>query len=275
MRAARRPPGWAAPGPPPAAGEPRAELWPAAGEDLCWLAGDWRILQRVDGHRWSLDDLVTAWLAARESAAPERILDLGCGIGTVLLFVAWRFPRARVTGIEAQDVSVELARRSLAWNGVEDRCRVVHADFREAPLDEKFELVTGTPPYFPGGSGLESDRVQRAPCRFEHRGGIEAYCDAAARRLAPGGLFVACEATSQAARVDGAAASAGLAVERRLDVIPRAGKPPLLSVFTFRAAPRATLVDPPLIVRDAHGRWTDAFRALRADMGMPPGTDSF
>jgi tRNA1(Val) A37 N6-methylase TrmN6 len=150
----------------------------------------------VDGHRWSLDDLVTAWFAARVCARPpERFVDLGCGIGTVLLFGAWRFVEATAIGVEAQDVSVELARRSLAWNGVESRCEVRHGDFRDStllPEGAVFDLVSGTPPYFSHGSGRQSDHVQRAPCRFEHRGGVEDYFQAAARLLAPGGRFVAC-----------------------------------------------------------------------------------
>src|SRR5213079_1658391 len=84
-------------------------LWPGEGEDLCWLAGDWRILQRVDGHRWSLDDLVTAWFAARATSPPRTLLDLGCGIGSVLMLLAWRFPALEALGIEAQAMSVDLA----------------------------------------------------------------------------------------------------------------------------------------------------------------------
>jgi len=279
VRAARRPPGWIAPGPRPPSldGEVDPELWPAEGEDLCWLAGDWRILQRVDGHRWSLDDLVTAWYAAGACARPPaRTIDLGCGIGTVLLFTAWRFPDARCTGIEAQELSISLARRSLRWNGVTTRCELRQGDFRDpalAPEGAVYELVTGTPPYFPSGTGLESPHVQKAPARFEHRGGIEAYCDAAARLIAPGGVFVACQAASQASRVEPAARAAGLAVERRLDVIPRAGKDPLIAVFRFRrasehAAPSVT--DEPLVVRERDLRWTEAFAQLRLDMGLPP-----
>ena len=124
VRPARRPPGWRAPGPPPTTPCDQPHVWPRAGEDLCYLCGDWRILQLVDGHRWSLDDLVTAWVAADEvaRAGPRRIVDLGCGIGSVLLMLAWRFPATEVVGVEAQLVSVNLARRSLAWNGVEKRC---------------------------------------------------------------------------------------------------------------------------------------------------------
>jgi tRNA1Val (adenine37-N6)-methyltransferase len=269
VRPARRPPGWRAPGPPPLA---RPDVMPGPREDLCHLTGDWRILQRVDGHRWSLDDLVTAWFAGEQTVAPKRILDLGCGIGSVLLALAWRFPDAEVVGIEAQRLSVDLARRSIAWNGVEARCRVHADDLRDRTLLRSlgaFDLVTGTPPYLPIGTAGESPRVQKAACNLEHRGGIESYCEAAALTLAPDGVFVACEQAAQIARVETAACVAGLAVTHTLPVVPRAGKAPLFAVHAMRrtGAP-ATLA--PLVVRDAQGTRTPAFRALRATMGMPP-----
>ena len=272
VREPRRPAGWRAPGPPPAGG---AE--PKHGEDLCYLAGDWRILQRIDGHRWSLDDLVTAWFAAgvMDGAAPARIADLGCGIGAVLMLLAWRFPTARLDGVEAQAMSVELARRSLAWNGIADRCRVWLGDLRDAavgPAPATCDLVTGTPPYLRPGAATPARRVQCGPAHIAYRGGVAAYCAAAARLLAPGGRFVACAAAAQEAEVRRAAAAAGLAVVRRRDVVPRAGKAPLFMVFvTCHAIGAGPLqVEPPLVVRDESGARTDEFRALRATMGMPP-----
>jgi len=274
VRVARRPSGWRPPGPPPCTPHHRPDLWPGAGEDLCHLAGDWRILQRLDGHRWSLDDLVTAWFAARECAGrpPRRFVDLGCGIGTVLLLLAWWFPDATGTGIEAQPVSAELARRSIAWNGVEARLRVERADLRSIePAVADVDLVTGTPPYLPPGTATPSRRPQRAPCTIEQRGGIEAYVDAAARLLAPGGVFVVCEQTSQMARVADAAKAAGLSITRRMDVVPREGKAALFTTFALRpVASDGMREDPPLVVRDRQGGRTPAFVALRADAGMPP-----
>jgi tRNA1Val (adenine37-N6)-methyltransferase len=276
VRAARRPPGWRAPGPPPLVPASRPDLWPGRDEDLCGLAGDWRILQRVDGHRWSLDDLVTAWCAATRAGAdpPRRIADLGCGVGSVLLLLAWRFPATRGVGVEAQALSVGLARRSIAWNGVAGRCEVRHGDLRDPDLLPEagtFALVTGTPPYLPPGSATEAARVQRGPCRIEHRGGIEVYCAAAARLLAPDAPFVVCAAAGQHARVARAAAAAGLTIATRLDVVPRLGKPPLFAVHVMvGGAERAPEVLPALVVRDGEGRRTPAFRALRAEMGMPP-----
>ena len=114
VRATRRPAGWIAMGPAPVLPPPDRTPWPCEGEDLCWLAGDWRIIQRVDGHRFSLDDVSTAHFAIEEMArAPEAVLDLGCGIGTVLMFLAWRFPDADAIGVEAQAQSADMARRSI------------------------------------------------------------------------------------------------------------------------------------------------------------------
>jgi tRNA1(Val) A37 N6-methylase TrmN6 len=273
LRAARRPEGWVAQGPAPQLPDQLDELWPGPNEDLCWLAGNWRILQRQDGHRTSLDDLLTAHLAATmvTERPPARCLDLGCGIGSVLLFLAWRFPSAQLLGIEAQDVSAALAVRSLGWNGIAPRAEIRLGDFRHATIEGQFDVVTGTPPYFPVGSGPQSEGVQRAPCRFEHRGGIEAYCAAAAPLLADGAPFVACEAWSQRERVAPAAEAAGLRLVRWRDVVPRTGKTPLLCVFATRRADRAEPLseDPPLVVRDEKGRRSEEFCQIRAAMGMP------
>lgn len=277
IRPARRPPGWAAPGPQPAVPCGRPDVWPAAGEDLCYLAGDWRILQRVRGHRWSLDDLVTAGFAAQLAGKtpPARIADLGCGIGAVLLLLAWRFPQARCAGIEAQPLSVALGRRSIALNGVEDRCEIQLGDLRDLtsfPQGATFSLVTGTPPYLPPGTATEPRREQQAPCHLEHRGGIEAYCAAAARVLDTGARFVVCHAAGQRDRAVAAAQMAGLAVEYRCDVIPRTGKGALFSVYSMRHGSEITSsgVLSPLVVRDVNGQRTVEFRALRQQMGMPP-----
>ncbi len=272
-KAPRRPPGWLAPGPQPrgALGDP--ELAARADETLSYLTGDFRIFQKRDGHRWSLDDFVTAWVASQQpQTSPMRCIDLGCGIGSVLMMVAWCFPQATVRGVEAQEVSVGMARRSLRFNGLEDRCEVKLGDLRELAAEPEFDLVTGTPPYIPLGHGLVSEKEQRGPCCFETRGGIEEYASTASRLLAPNGRFVACTGALLDQRGEQAAAAAGLQVERRVDVVPREGKAVLVRVYVMRkAAPEA--LEPSIetfIVRDRQAEITAAMHEARRVMGLPP-----
>ena len=245
------------------------------------LAGDFCILQRRRGHRYSLDDVATAWEAARAVPSAARYLDLGCGIGSVLLMVAYKLPGARVAGIEAQAESFALAARNAARCGQADRVTLVHGDLRDgetrarAMLDGPFDLITGTPPYMPPENGTVSPDPQRAHARAELRGGVEAYLAAAAEMLAPGGRAVVCADARRPDRVLGVAPAVGLAVVRRRDVIPRAGtKGALFTVWTLALADeigtaRALGRVPPLIARDEHGARTEQAHALRRFFDLP------
>ena len=253
MKPRRAPAGWVAPGPRPAGGDDR----PADDEELSYLCGDWRVFQKKVGHRWSLDDLVTAHVACREAPNATSALDLGTGLGSVLLMCAWRLPRCRFTGIEAQADRAALARRSIRWNGVEERCRVLDGDFRAGLLDGTFELVTGTSPYFKPGAGTVSAKPHAEACRFELRGGVEDYLAVGLQRLAPGGALVLCGNRP-----------AGPPPRLRLQVVPKELKPVLFSVEVFRHEPGPTREEQ-LVVRDTEDQWTPEFRAVRLAMGMP------
>ena len=79
-----------------------------------------------------MDDVVTAWCASsfiqqqKWNELPSLpYLDMGCGLGRVLMFVSWRFQNTKSVGIEAQKISYELAKRSLLYNiGKSDRIQV-------------------------------------------------------------------------------------------------------------------------------------------------------
>jgi len=270
--------GWQPTGPLPA-GDPVDPAWcPGPDESLDCLSGHWRLYQLRRGHRYSLDDQLLADFAiesaARVGLTPARTLDLGCGIGSVLLMVAWRLPDARALGVEAQAVSAALARRSIAFNGVEARVRVAEGDLRD-PLhlagEAPFELVTASPPYLPYGAGTVSARPQCDPCRFEARGGVDAYLEVAARALAAAGLVAVVHAARDRARVLAAASAVGLTCARWREVVGRDGKPPLLGLFAFvagRGDPPPP--EPPLLVRDADGARSAEYRALRLRAGFPP-----
>lgn len=240
-----------------------------------WLTGGLRVYQRAKGHRFSSDDVATAFVAAREAPGAKRVLDLGCGLGSVLLTLAWKLPEATLVGIEAQAMSFELCRRNVARNELGARVAIHHGDLREpamrARLGGGFELVTGTPPYFPPGSAVDADDEQRAYARIEYRGGVEAYVEAAGALLGEGGSFVMCGDARAEPRVERAAAEAGLALVATTEGIAREGEPPLFSVWTLRHEAQREPRRERLVLRDASGgRTADADR-LRSFCGFPIG----
>jgi tRNA1Val (adenine37-N6)-methyltransferase len=269
---------WAKPGPvPPGAAAPPDV---PAGESLDAISGHFRIFQLTAGHRFSTDDVLTAWYGTSWAPSASSVLDLGSGIGSVAMIAAWRLPGASFVTIEAQEESIRLAQKSAAYNGLGERYEIRHGDFRQGFLlgaEERFDLVLGSPPYFPPGTGIEGDHPQKVACRFELRGDIRDYCTVATAHLRNGGLFACVFPDEQRERVEAAARTAELAIVRRRPVVFKEGEPPLVTLFAMirsgdlpeRMRDR-TWVEPPLVIRAADGSVHPEYAAVKLSIGFPP-----
>lgn len=243
------------------------------------LAGPLRVFQRRTGHRYSLDDTLVAWVAARARPGATHVLDLGCGIGSVLLMLAYKLPHARLLGVEALAMSYRLAERNVARNALGERVRVAFGDLRDDRfLDENraaetFDVVTGTPPYQRPGSATPSPDPQRAHARVELRGGVEDYLRAAGRVLAPGGRVVVCADARASERVERVSREIGLVPVHTLAIVPRATRADAL--FTVWSLEHATphvareRHDEIFLARDAAGARTPDARAVRRFFDLP------
>lgn len=277
--------GWAKPGPhvPGLAALDAVDQIVPETESLDALSGHYRIFQLKKGHRFSTDDILTAWYGTSWVPCARSVLDLGSGIGSVGMTAAWRLQGARFVTIEAQDISVALARKSARYNGLESRYEIRQGDFRDESVlgaGEKFDLVLGSPPYFPLDAGLHGDHPQKIACRFEVRGDIADYCRTAAAHLALGGMF-ACvfpmRPDEQLTRVERAASEAQLTIVRRRAVVLREGDEPLLCLFAMvrsldlpEGVRDSTWIDRPLTIRSSDGKIHPEYISTKLSFGFPP-----
>jgi len=239
-----------------------------AGLSLDHLAGSWRIYQLRRGHRFSLDDLLTAWTAAQAAPGAKRLLDLGAGIGSVGLLALWRMSgQARLTMVEVQPLSHRLAAKSVRENGLTARVALHCQDLRTWPGGE-YDLITGSPPYLPLGDGTLPAHPQKAAARFELHGDVHDYCGAAARSLMPSGVFCFCHSASDP-RPELAISAAGLVLRSRQEVFFGRYRTPSIALFVCgRTGERS---DPlPLRIREGNGRWSHEYLAIREAMGALP-----
>eukprot|EP00597_Dinobryon_sp_UTEXLB2267_P006821 CAMPEP_0170096756 /NCGR_PEP_ID=MMETSP0019_2-20121128/28786_1 /TAXON_ID=98059 /ORGANISM="Dinobryon sp., Strain UTEXLB2267" /LENGTH=359 /DNA_ID=CAMNT_0010318829 /DNA_START=51 /DNA_END=1131 /DNA_ORIENTATION=+ len=196
---------------------------------------EWWYWYRRDGMQTSTDDVLVAWIALNKAKSDEesdfqtlflknerfnnfQYVDLGCGIGSILLLVSYgllykqkelkesgkveALKAIKSVGIEVQSESAILASRSC--KELPTSCNpiisVKQADLRsitrycseshsEEPTEEVLSLIqqlrgscdllTGNPPYFSPTLGTHSMDSQRRLARFELHGGVEDYCQAA------------------------------------------------------------------------------------------------
>jgi tRNA1(Val) A37 N6-methylase TrmN6 len=236
------------------------------------LIGDWHVFQRSGGHRTSTDDLITAWYAIhRNRVAPSRYLDLGCGVGSVLLMVSHKLRPKIALGVEAQAQSIAMARRAIVeLPEHEGEIDVRHADFREFGFGhDRYDLITGSPPYFPLNAGVLPDDAQRRACRFEERGGVESYVETASRLLAERARLYLVFQTRWGERVTAAADEHDLHLSGRADFSTRADRPdPFLTVFELSRQPAAEQHRVRCSVRDSAGRVSREYQRIRQELGV-------
>jgi tRNA1Val (adenine37-N6)-methyltransferase len=229
-----------------------------------------RIIQKRRGHRAASDDTLLAWAAAGACPHAVRVLDLGSGKGTVAMLLLQHLPRCRVIGLEALDVSHDLAMRNVLLNALADRWEPRFGDLRDLSVlagESPFDLVTGAPPFMPVGSGVMPGDPQRAAGRFELRGGVREYAETAARNLAPGGRVVLLmdgldQSRQRAAQ---ALAASGLFPRVVSAVHPRPGRNPIYRILEASLESGPT-TEVSLCIRCGDGRFSSEYETIRRDM---------
>ena len=180
-------------------------------------------------------------------------------------------PNASAKGIEAFEQSYALCVRNIALNGLDNRFTAVHADLRASTPSphERYDLITGAPPFMPLGSGILPSDPQRAAGRFELRGGVTDYFKKAADHLSQQGRAVILMDGAGEQRALRACEQAGLKPEEVLRVCPRPGTPATYAIITA-ARETDALRYSNLDIRDATGdAWSQEYAAVRAQLDLP------
>ena len=100
----------------------------------------------------------------------ERAADLGTGTGIIPILLRGKTEGSYFAGLEIQEESADMARRSVAYNSLEDSVEIVTGDIKEAVRlfgPASFDVVTSNPPYMTGQHGLTNPNEARAIARHE------------------------------------------------------------------------------------------------------------
>ena len=120
----------------------------------------------------------------------ENVMDLCTGTGMIPILLEAKTEGSHFTGLEIQEESVEMARRSVRLNGLEDKVTIDFGDVKNTEAlyrASSFDVVTVNPPYMNEGGGLKNGYSPKTIARHEVLCSLEDVVDAAARLLVPQG----------------------------------------------------------------------------------------
>jgi len=228
------------------------------------LYGELNLLQPVEGPRVSVDTILLS--AAVNLRKGEKVLELGCAHGAVLLILARKFPRAALfEGLEICKELADMAVENARSNGLEDRARFTHGDLKEIRRHYEpgsFDVVLMNPPYNDPVKSRVSPHSIKAVARHGMACTLEDVAEAANFLLKPKGRFYLVLRASRAAEALSLLRQEGLEPKRIRFVHSGPGKE--ASTFLLGAVKGGRgglVVDPPLFITDEQGNYTSALLA--------------
>ena len=188
----------------------------------------------------------------------EKVLDLGTGTGILPILLAGKTKGQHFTGLEIQPESAEMARRSVAYNHLEEKIEIVTGDIKEAGRlfqPAFFDVITVNPPYMADQCGIQNPQDAKAIARHEILCNLEDIFRESKKLLPEGkGRFYMVHRPVRLAEILLKMSQSRIEPKRIQLVHPYVDKEPVMVLIEGRSGARPGVrIEPPLILHE-HGK---------------------
>ena len=191
----------------------------------------------------------------------ERVLDLGTGTGIIPILLEAKTKGKEFIGLEIQEESADMARRSVSYNHLEERVSIVTGDIKEASKifgGSSFDVITTNPPYMIGQHGLKNASEAKTIARHEVLCTLDDIMRESAKLLKPKGRFYMVHRPFRLAEIMVTMKKYNIEPKRMQLVYPFVDKEPnMVLIEGLRDGNPRMTVEKPLIVYKEQNIYTD------------------
>lgn len=224
----------------------------------------YKIIQNPDKFCFGIDAVLLSGFA--KAKRDETVLDLCSGNGIVPILMEAKTDCDQFLAVEIQADNVDMAKRSIRLNGLEDKICALEADINSLDAVFKhgsFDVITCNPPYMPVGSGFVNDYSPKAIARHEIMCNLEQVMSVSAKMLKYGGRMYMVHRPNRLADIFVYARKYGVEPKTMRMVQSYINKEPSMVLVEFAKGGKPALnVEAPLIVYMADGTYTKEIREI-------------
>ncbi|BBA50633.1 tRNA1(Val) (adenine(37)-N6)-methyltransferase [Fusobacterium varium] len=158
-----------------------------ANEDITLLTGEYKLIQKKDGFRFSVDAVILSDFFAYPKKG--KILDIGTGNGIIPILLFSKEKGENITGIDIQKENVELAEKNVKLNRLDENIKIVHGDVKEYSMGNSFDYIVSNPPYMKVDGKKQNILSCKSIARHEVKLDLLQLVQNAKRLLKPIGSF--------------------------------------------------------------------------------------
>lgn len=224
----------------------------------------YRIIQNPERFCFGMDAVLLSSFAKAKPG--EKVLDLGTGNGIVPILMEAKTKGEKFFGLEIQEESADLARRSVALNELEEKIEIVTGDMKEAVNifgAASFHVITMNPPYMTGNHGIVNPGDAKAIARHEITCSLEDMISQASKVLKCKGRFYMVHRPFRLAEIMSLMVKYHLEPKRMRLVYPYVDKEPnMVLIEGLKGGNSRITVEPPLIVYEKPGVYTEELKRM-------------
>lgn len=224
----------------------------------------YKIIQSPNRFCFGMDAVLLSIFA--EVRKGEQVMDLGTGTGILPILLEAKTPGEHFTGLEIQEESADMARRSVYYNHLEKKIDIVCGDLKEAAGlfgRAAFDVVISNPPYMNAAGGAKSASDVKAIARQEILCTLEDVVLAAASLLKVGGRFYLVHRPYRLAEIIRVMSKYNLEPKRMRLVYPYVDREPTLVLLGGVKGARPMLkTEPPLIIYEREGVYSQEMQKI-------------
>lgn len=191
----------------------------------------------------------------------EKVLDMGTGTGIIPILMTAKTEGEDFTGLEIQEESADMARRSIRHNHLDEKIKIVTGDIKEAASifePVSFDVITTNPPYMIGQHGIANASDTKAIARHEVLCTLDDILRESAKMLKFRGRFYMVHRPFRLAEILTKMVAVGIEPKRMRLVHPFIDKEPnMVLIEGLRGGNSRMTIEPPLVVYKEVGVYHD------------------
>jgi len=220
-----------------------------------------KIIQNPEKFCFGMDAVLLTGFASDSIRNGSSVIDLGTGTGIIPILLTAKCNAAKYVGLEIQEESADMARRSVQLNNLQDKIDIVNGDIKEAGnifTPASFQVVTCNPPYMIDNHGLKNLDEPKTIARHEVLCSLEDVISNASKLLVSSGHLYMVHRPFRLSEIFVLMHKYHLEPKRMQLVYPYVDKEPNMVLIDAAKGgkPRMT-VEKPLVIYKAPGVYND------------------
>ena len=219
-----------------------------------------KIIQKKEGFCFGIDAVLLSDYA-KEIKKNSKVLDLGTGTGILSILLSAKTELSKIYGIEVQKEIADMAERSVKYNNLDKKIKIINTDIKELKnifKENSFDAIVTNPPYKKQDTGKINESDIKYISRHETTAELTDFIKVSVGLLKDKGSFYMVHRPERLADIIYELRINNLEAKNiRLVYANKDKEPKLVLIKAVKNAKPFLKVDKPLFVYDEEGNYTE------------------